>query len=347
MTCRGLVATGLAVVVLASASLAVPVAGQAPAPTASTFTPPKSTYTPPRTAWGDPDIQGMWDYQSMIPMQRPPELKGKATFTEAELEEWLRDRAPNLDRGLENFGKPGAGVGAYNEFWHNRNFIRDNRTSLIVDPPDGRLPPMTPEARKRQADDAAYRDANPYETWEDFPSYSRCIARTTPKTPQMYNSGTMIMQTQGWVIFVHEQLDTRIIPLDGRPFIAENVRQWNGDSRAHWEGSTLVVETRNFTHKQVGGGPGGLVNQGIPFGNFHVIERFVPVDAKTIHHYATITDPTTWTAPWTFMLPWERDDDYVLYEYACNEANISVGAALRGERYLAHDEAMKKAAGSK
>jgi hypothetical protein len=132
-----------------------------------------------------------------------------------------------------------------------------------------------------------------------------------------------------------ERLDTRIIPLDGRPHVDRNIRQWNGDSRGHWEGNTLVVETTNFTDKQiVAGGAGSTIPTGIPFGNIHLIERFTPVSAKRIHYYATITDPTTWTRPWTFMLPWERDDTYTVYEFACHEANISIGNALRGERLL-------------
>jgi hypothetical protein len=149
----------------------------------------------------------------------------------------------------------------------------------------------------------------------------------------MYNSGTYLMQTPGWVLIVRERLDTRIIPLDGRPHIGQGIRQWNGDSRGHWEGNVLVVDTTNFTDKQKGGGgSGATVPGGIPFGNFHVTERFVMTGPNRIDYYATVEDPTTYTAPWTVMIPWEKDPGYTIYEYACNEGNISMGNALRGFR---------------
>jgi hypothetical protein len=130
-----------------------------------------------------------------------------------------------------------------------------------------------------------------------------------------------------------DRLDTRIIPLDGRPHVDSNIRQWNGDSRGRFEGSTLVVETIHFTDKQIGGGVGSTVPAGVPFGNIKVTERFVPVSPTRMHYYATVEDPTTWTRPWTFMLPWERDDTYTIFEYACHEANISIENALKGTRY--------------
>jgi hypothetical protein len=310
-----------------------PVAMQAQAPAAAgpVYTPPPSSYVPPRTAWGDPDLQGMWDYQSRIPMQRPAQFAGKPVLTPEELEEWIRANPP--------------GFQGYEEWWANRNFITDYRTSLIVDPPDGRIPALTPEATKRMADARAARTAPgrvQYESWEDFGPVSRCIALNTPGGPQQYNSGVLWMQTPGWVVMFRERLDTRLIPLDGRPHLDDKLRQWGGDSRGYWEGNTLVVETKNFAHRQTGGGVGSTVPQGISFGNIQTIERFVPISPTTMHYYATFTDATTWTRPWTFMLPWERDDDYQLLEYACHEANLSIENALRGERYL-ELEAAKKA----
>jgi hypothetical protein len=347
MSDRGPVSAGVLAIVMVSMSAAVvPVAAQARKAAA---------YTPPRTPWGDPDLQGVYDYQSMIPMQRPGEFAGKTTFTDEELVAWAKVHTPNQDScgvGTRKNEKCTEAqlksVGAYNEFWNNRKIVYDNRTSLIEDPSDGRFPPMTPEAQKRQKEivgnvrqgpDGPERDS--YASWEDFPTVTRCISEQTPNGVQMYNSGTYIMQSPGWVLIVRERLDTRIIPLDGRPHIDQKIREWQGDSRGHWEGSTLVVETTNFTDKQSRGGVGSTVPGGVPMGNIHLVERFVPVSAKRINYYATVEDPKTWTRPWTFMLPWEKDDTYQIYEYACHEGNVSVGNALRGERTLEAEAAKK------
>jgi hypothetical protein len=359
---RHLVSAGSLALLLGLTSPAfISVASQAPAQAqrsaaAPVFTPPPSTYTPPRTPWGDPDLQGVWDYQSMIPMQRPAELAGKKVFTEAELAEWAKTHTPNQDscgvgtRANEKCTDAQLkSVGAYNEFWDNRNIVKDHRTSLIEDPPNGRFPPMLPEAQARQKEIVGGERGGPegperaiYNSWEDFPAITRCIAEQTPNGVQMYNSGTYIMQTPGWVTIVRERLDTRVIPLDGRPHPTSKIHQWNGHSVGRFEGNTLVVDTTNFTDKQVRGGVGSTVPGGVPMGNIHLIERFVPVAANRIHYYATIEDPTTWTQPWTFMLPWERDPSYQIFEYACHEGNISVGNSLRGERALEAEEAAKK-----
>jgi hypothetical protein len=358
-----LVAVALAVAFAWMPPAAVSVGGQAPAAAAATtYKPATSNYVPPKTPWGDPDIQGVWDYQSMIPMQRPAELAGKATFTEAELAEWAKQRSPNQDQcgygtkaNQECTTAQLDNVGGYNEFWDctdpactTRHFVKDYRTSLIEDPSDGRIPPMTPEGRARMDE---YNRTRPpsnesaggvnIRSWDDFPAITRCIAEQTPNGPQMYNSGTYIQQVPGWVLIVRERLDTRVIAMDGRPAPGPQIRLWNGHSRGRWEGNTLVVETTNFTDKQIGGGVGSTVPAGVPFGNIRLTERFVPVSATRIHYYATVEDPTTWTRPWTFMLPWQKYDGYKLYEYACNEANISVGNALKGT--LRQDEMAAKA----
>ena len=344
------------VIALVSAALGR-VAGQAPTAGGPTWTPPKATYSPPRTPWGDPDLQGVWDYQSRLPMQRPAQLAGKATLTDAELAAWAKSNTQSADPcGVGTREKEECTpeellqVGAYNEFWNNRNVVKDNRTSLIEDPPDGRLPSMTPEAQKRQAAIQKARsggDRARYDSWEDFPTVTRCIAEHTPNGPQGYNSGTLITQSPGWIVMFRERLDTRIIPLDKRPHVDQHIRQWNGDSRGWFEGATLVVETTNFVDKQIiGGGAGSTVPMGVPFGNIHLVERWVPVSATRMHYYATITDRTTWTRPWTFMLPWQRDDTYQLYEFACHEANISIGNALRGERLLEQKAAETAAKGT-
>jgi hypothetical protein len=200
---------------------------------------------------------------------------------------------------------------------------------------------LTPEAATRQKEIVA--KAREVASWEDYHALERCIASQTPNAPQAYNSGTYIMQSPGWVMIVRERLDTRLIPLDGRPHVGSNIRHWNGDAVGRWEGNTLVVETTNFTDKQrMGGMSGASVPAGIPFGNFHLTEHFVPVSANRIEYYATLVDPTTWTKPWTFNLPWERDDDYRLLEYACHEGNIALGNSLRGERVMEAEAATKR-----
>jgi len=304
--------------------------------------PPPPSYTPPKTPWGDPEIQGTYDFLSRIPFERPDQYKGKAVFTDKEWDEWEKANPGNMQ--------------GYNDFWNNRDYIRDRRTSLVIDPPDGRIPPRTAEAEKKLDAYAAAMRApgrGKYESWEDFRSISRCIAVNTPQGPMDYNSAVIIMQSPGWVVMVRERVDTRVIPMDGRPHLEDNMREWNGDSRGHWEGNTLVVDTTNYTPKQLGSGsrkpetePGAsaganFVPNGISFGNFHLIEHFVPISPTRIHYYATLEDPTTWTKPWTFMLPWEKQDKYQMLEYGCLEGEISIGNALRGERMI---EAKEKAA---
>ena len=334
MSSRGLVVAALSALVLAARLAGEPVMAQAPQ--ARPFTPPSSTYSPPRTPWGDPDLMGVWDYQSLTPMQRPGELAGKARFAnEAEYRAWAKTNAPNRDTE--------TGVGAYNEWWNSRNFVVNLNTSLIVDPPDGRYPALTPEAEQRRKEILA--KASELASWEDYHALVRCIASQTPNGPQAYNSGTYIMQSPGWVAIIRERLDTRIIPLDGRAHIGDNIRHWNGDAVGRWDGNTLVVETTNFTDKQrLGGMSGASVPAGIPFGNFRLIEHFVPVSANRIEYYATVIDPTTWTRPWTFNLPWARDDEYKLFEYACHEGNYALPNSLRGERIQEAEAAKKREA---
>jgi hypothetical protein len=348
---RVLIAGAVLSVLIVSASPAVvPVAGQTPedALTAEWPPPPPTTYTQPRTPWGDPDLQGTWDFPSRVPMERPELYEGKPVLTDEEWAEWLEREPPTSN-------------------WYQQNFVRDRRTSLVVDPPNGRIPPLTPEAVEKVDAHEAVRSGpgrGPYDSWEDFHTIGRCIAAHTPQGPMLYNSAVLFMQSPGWVVMVCERLDTRVIPLDGRPHLNPDVRQWKGDSRGHWEGSTLVVETRNFTDKQMGTGsrrsdvtgfyrdlsataPGGsagpsFIERGITFGNFLLTERVVPVSPTRMHYYATLEDPTTWTRPWTFMLPWVKDDNYQMLEYGCVEGDISVGVGLTGERIIEEREPPEK-----
>ncbi len=331
-------------------------AGQAPD---AAFTVPASTYTPPKTPWGDPDLQGVWDNHTPVPMQRPRELAGKKTFTAEELAALAKARAsmePLCNQNDDRCAKATVAdldkLATYNGFWTPQDFVSDNRTGLIEDPADGRLPPMTPEAvaiqrehtRLHPPTDPNSAAAVDIRHWSDYDLAERCIAAQVPTSTMGYNSAQYLMQAPGWVMLAHERLNTRIIPLDGRPHLSGTMGGWMGDSRGRWEGNTLVVETTGFTNKQSGGSVGAIVPEGIPFGNFHVVERFVPVGPNRIHYYVTITDAKTWTRPWTFMQPWEKDrvlryaDDlgavttepYQIYEYACHEGNNTMGNSMRG-----------------
>lgn len=355
---RRLKSAGLLVAVSVTVLLTgIVVDGQAPN-RATTFTAPASTYTPPKTPWGDPDLQGVWDNHTTVPMERPANLAGKRTFTEAELAARARARGDNdplCNQNDERCARATVAdldqLPAYNGFWTPQDFVADNRTALIEDPPDGRIPPMTPEAvAVQRAHVRAHPPTDPSAAvieirhWEDYDLAERCIAAQVPTTTMGYNSAQYLMQSPGWVMLAHERLNTRIIPLDGRPHLGGTMGGWMGDSRGHWEGNTLVVETTSYTNKQSGGSVGAFADPGIPFGNFRVVEHFVPVGPNRLHYYATIDDPKTWTRPWTFMQPWEKDrvlrysdnlgavttEPYQMYEYACHEGNNALGNSMRG-----------------
>ena len=373
MSHRSLSSAGPLAVVIATVWLAgVPAAGQAPSATA-TFSIPRSTYTPPKTPWGDPDLQGMYDNHNIIPLERPANLAGKKTLTDAELAAFAKNRGAgneslcaSKDERCRNASVSQLDrVGGYDGWWVPRDFVKDNRTSLIEDPPDGRIPPMTPEAlATREAYLRAHPPSGEGETrpsvikhWEDFDLITRCIATQVPTGIMGYNSASYIMQSPGWVLIALERLNSRAIPLDGRPHLGRTMGGWLGDSRGHWEGNTLVVETTSYTNRQSGGGVGASVPAGIPFENIRVVEHFVPVSANRIHYYATVEDPKTWVRPWTLMQPWEKDrilayndavgsvkgkvTPYQMYEYACHEGNESLGLAMKGTINLRQREANK------
>ena len=358
MPYRSLISTGAAIIATLWVAVA-PVAGQTPRPT-TTFAIPKSTYTPPKTPWGDPDIQGVWDNHNVIPMQRPANLAGKKIFTDEELARFAASRAGNGTDAVclqndERCAKATVAeldrVKAYNGFWTPLDFVKDNRTALIEDPEDGKIPPLTPQARAKQeahvrahppVDENATDDV-PVDHWDDFDTRTRCIAIQVPSGVMAYNSANYIMQSPGWVMIALERLNTRMIALDGRPH--SSIRSWQGDSRGHWEGNTLVVETINFLDTPTNDGGGSVVPGGVSEGNVRLIEHFVPIGPNRIHYYATVDDPATWTRPWTFMQPWEKDrvlsyndslgtiggkaEPYQMYEYACHEGNRSIETALK------------------
>ena len=320
----GLMAAALAAVVTAAA----PAAAQAPAGVA---------WTAPRTADGHPDLQGVWANNNATPLERPPEWAGKERLTAAELAALEAAAAEATDAGQDALfgdqlvlaaiaGEQAASydptTGNYNQFWVVERDFND-RTALVVDPPDGRIPALTPAAERRAQARAAHRRAHPADTWEDVPLQERCITYGVPRLGAGYNSYYQIFQSAGHVVFLMEMNhDARVIPLDGRPALDPAIRQWHGDSRGRWEGDTLVVETANYSPRSDFRGASDRLR---------VVERFTRTGPDTLEYAVTIDDPTTWVRPWTASIPLARSDD-ALYEYACHEGNYGMEGILAGHR---------------
>ena len=272
-------------------------------------------YSVPRTPWGDPDLQGLWSNQTATPLERPDALRDKETLTPEEADE--REEA---SRQRADGPPPPGDPGTYNAFWRDpgRGLTR---TSLIVDPPDGRVPALTAEGRARvaaRADEAgARRGAKP---WEDFSAWTRCITRGVIKTGSFYSSSHQIVQAPGYVVILQELVhEARVVPLDGRPRLSPAIRQWMGESRGRWEGDTLVVETTNFTNRNPFRGSGDTMR---------LIERFTRTAVDTIDYQFTIDDPQVFTRPWTATMPMTAGGP--IFEYACHEGNYSMRNMLTG-----------------
>ena len=317
-------------VLVAVLTLCVPVLAPPMAVAGQATTPTRESWSAPQTSWGHPDLRGTWSNTTRTPLQRPADLEGKEFLTE---EEWAERAVPEVDN---MFVSPSMPTGGYNQdVWLEKGEL-SRRTSLIVDPPDGRLPPVTPAEQKSLSERTdSYTDARDSTTridsWEDLNTYDRCLTRGLPgmMLPAFYNHNYQILQTSDYVAIVVEMIhDARIIPLDGRSHLSPIMRQWLGDSRGHWEGDTLVIDTTNFTEKVYGRGAGGTVFGGDAH---HVVERFTRVDADTIDYRVTVTNPAVWTAPWTAAAPMSAMDE-TLFEYACHEGNRSVPLILSGNR---------------
>jgi hypothetical protein len=294
--------------------------------------------TLPRTPDGQPDLRGVWSSSTLTPLERPPELAGKQVLTPAEAAAYEKQL---LERGNRDIRGESADVdvaGAYNELWFDRGkkVVGSRRTSLIVDPPDGTVPPLTPEAQKKVDAARAYARLHPADGPEDRPLAERCLLWPTagpPMLPGPYNNNYEIVQAPGYVIIVVEMIhDARIIPTDGRPHLPPTVRQWMGDPRGHWEGNTLVVETTNFTSKtsDVAAGLRGSTFRGSD-DKLRLIERFTRMDANTIRYQFTVDDPTAFTKPWTAEIPMTKIPSPLL-EYACHEGNYAMPGVLGGAR---------------
>jgi hypothetical protein len=297
------------------------------------------TWTPPLTPDGHPDLQGIWSNSTLTPLERPSQLAGKEFLTEKEAADYEKQLLQNTNRDRRDGGADADLGRAYNDAWYDSGtkIVKKRRTSLVIDPPDGKIPAFTPEAQKREAARAEERrkkGPEPADSWEDRSLSERCISRGVPKLPSGYNNNFQIVQTPTYVAILQEMIhETRIIPLDGRPHIAKNIPQWGGDSRGHWEGNTLVVDTTNFT--DLNPFPGAQ--------NLHVIERITRADEDTILYQFTVEDPGMWTKPWSGEVPITKIPGQ-LYEYACHEANYGLMNTLRGARVAEAEAAAKKAA---
>ena len=307
--------------------LAVVIALMALAPASLAGQQPNEGYTPPRTPWGDPDLQGVWNNNTVVPLQRPLTAAGKETLSDEEVAQRRQASSDLL------FSPRQGDTGFYNEFWFE--YGQDtNRSSLIIEPSDGKLPALTPKAQQAQAALMKHRfqTYNAPTTYQDLSVYDRCITRGMPGAmmPGFYNHNYHIMQTPDHVVLVVEMIhDARIIPLDS-PHPSPNVQQWLGDSRGHWEGNTLVVETTNFSNKVTERGL--YIPTVFATGeNLRLVERFTRINDDTIDYRFTVEDPTTFTRPWTAAIPMNKFEG-TLFEYACHEGNYAVPNMLAGAR---------------
>ena len=293
---------------------------------------PVRTYTPSKTSWGDPDLQGIFSNATVTPFERPPEFAGKEFLTEKEVAELEALAAKNRVDQPPREGDPGT----YNQFWFDRGTkaVSTRRSSLIIDPPDGQIPPLTPAAKNWIAERPGRGSA--FDAPEHRPLSERCLwwASTGPPIfPTAYNNNYRITQAPGYVMILSEMIhDVRIIPLDGRAHLPQNIRQYLGDSRGHWQGNTLVVETTNFndqTKSEFGRPPFNSI-RGIGE-KARVIERFTRTSADSIMYEFTVDDPVTYTKPWTAQMPWVKADGSI-FEYACHEGNYALQNVLSGAR---------------
>jgi hypothetical protein len=294
------------------------------------------SYAVPRTPDGHPDLQGIWSNQTLTPFERPSQFASKAYFTKEEAFAFETQTVKENDADRRN-GQPGKkdAEGAYNQAWWDKgtHVFRTLRTSMVIDPPDGLVPPMTPEAKKKFDEAHAHFASHPADGPEDRFLSERCVLFPTagpPMLPEPYNSNYEIVQTHDYVTIMPEMNhDVRMIPMDGRPHLPKNVRQWKGDPRGHWEGDTLVVETTNFSFNDK---PRfGIVYDGWTDQNLQITERFTRTSPDAILYRATIVDPTAYTKPWTVELVLRKVDEQ-LYEYACHEGNYGLFDILSGGR---------------
>ncbi len=287
----------------------------------------------PKTPWGDPDLQGIWSSSGATPMERPEAYQGRETLTAEEVAE-IRGETETRNQELlqANAQRTSAGgnVGAYNNFWMERG-ARTNRTSMLVDPPNGRFPALTPAGELA-------RDSRPRgdDTWEDRHIWERCLTRggmPNAMFPRSYNNNMQVFQAPGQVVMLLEQVhELRVVPLDDRPFPPQHVGQWNGISRGHFEGDTLVVETKNLDSRVSALQPWSVFNSASGSGEgLTLVERFTRTGPDSLEYEVEVSDTQMYTQPWTVAYPFWRSTD-LMYEYACHEGNIGMDGILSGGR---------------
>ena len=320
--------------------LLVPLPAAAQIPTAA---PDGSTF--PRTSWGAPDLQGVWDFRTITPLERPSELAGKKVLSAEEAAEFEQETLSARDKDLrvsDGITTERDVANAYNQFWwdYGDKLTEDRRTSLIVDPPDGRIPYTAEVRERRSARTGAFRGRIPAGP-EDRGLAERCILGFNsgpPMLPSAYNNNVHLLQTPDTVVIVNEMVhNARIVPLNGRPHLSEDVAQWVGDSRAHWEGNTLVIDTTNFLRETSFRGSSAKL---------HLVERFTRVNADTLRYEFTVEDPTAWSRPWSAEIPM-RLSEAPMFEYACHEGNYGMTNLLAGARVEEQAAAAAAKTGSK
>jgi hypothetical protein len=286
------------------------------------------------TPWGDPDIQGIWNNVTATRLERPDDLGDQEVLTDEDAAAYSQqiaaERAEREAKPAEEHARERTGTGYAASIWfETTDTLSGNRTSLLVDPADGHLPPLTSVAAKVAEGERDARRDRPADTWWDRGPYERCVSRGLPGAmmPGFYNHNYQILQAPGYVVILVEMIhDVRIVPLDGRPHIESGMTQWLGDSRGRWEGTTLVVETTNLPHvDQRNVAVFGTSEQG------RVIERFTRLDADTMDYQVTVDDLATFTAPWTASIPMTQIEG-PLFEYACHEGNYALPNILAGHR---------------
>jgi hypothetical protein len=300
--------------------------------------PSATSWASARTADGQPDLQGTWTNATLTPLQRPPELAGKEIFTAEEEAAFEQKRLQQNDVESGDDGQRGPADlarRAYNGAWFDRGThgVNTRRTSLVVEPSDGRVPPMTAEGKKKFDEAHASFAAHPADGPENRPLSERCILFPNagpPMLPEPYNNNYQIVQAPGFVTIMAEMVhDVRVVPLDGRPHLPADISQWKGDSRGRWEGNTLVIDTTNFAYNDKS--RFGVAYDGFTDQNLHVTERFTRTGPSTIIYRATVDDPTIYTKPWTIETTLAKRAEPI-YEYACHEGNYGMLGILSGER---------------
>jgi hypothetical protein len=297
---------------------------------------PAKSYVPGKTPWGDPNLQGTYTDkdENGIPLERPSQFDGKRAdeVEDSELADIVRERQARAVASAATIGgAAGADTGAGPVHWYEHYGARNSRPWMVVDPPDGKIPALTAAAQQRAAARFAARSSHgPADSYDDRSLYDQCITRGVVGSmlPVIYGNSFQIVQAPGYVAIRYEMIhETRVIPMDGRPHVSPNVRTYLGDARGRWEGTTLVVDTTNFTDKTAIGVNGTFNSEAL-----RLVERFTPVSPSAVEWRVTVNDPATWTQPWTFALTLTKDDSQGVFEYACHEGNYAMHNILSAAR---------------